>query len=52
MLEVVRDIEWICPNAWLIHGNPVFDGCTLMTRETGVKVCGLCHGYYGLLEIG
>jgi alpha-galactosidase len=32
-------------------GNPVFDGCTLMTRETGVKVCGLCHGHYHYEEI-
>ena len=52
MLDVARDIEKICPNAWLIQsGNPVFDGCTLMTRETGVKVCGLCHGHYHYREI-
>jgi alpha-galactosidase len=52
MLDVARDMELICPNAWLIQsGNPVFDVCTLMTRETGVKVCGLCHGHYGYREI-
>jgi len=52
MLDVARDIERICPDAWLIQsGNPVFEGCTLMTRETGVKVIGLCHGHYGYLEI-
>jgi alpha-galactosidase/6-phospho-beta-glucosidase family protein len=52
MLDVAQDIEKICPNAWLIQsGNPVFDGCTLMTRETGVKVCGLCHGHYHYREI-
>lgn len=52
MLEVARDIEEVCPKAWLIQSaNPVFDGCTLMTRETGVKVCGLCHGHYGVYEI-
>jgi alpha-galactosidase len=52
MLSVARDIEKICPDAWLIQsGNPVFDGCTLMTRETGIKVCGLCHGHYGVYEI-
>src|SRR5262245_48473657 len=52
MLDVARDIEAICPDAWLIQsGNPVYEGCTLMTRETGVKVCGLCHGHYGYLEI-
>ena len=52
MLDVARDIEKICPKAWLIQsGNPVFDGCTMMTRETGVKVIGLCHGHYGYQEI-
>ena len=52
MLDVAQDMEKICPDAWLIQsGNPVFDGCTLMTRETGVKVCGLCHGHYGYREI-
>lgn len=48
MLSVARDIERVCPNAWLVQSsNPVFEGCTLMTRETGVKVIGLCHGFYG-----
>ncbi len=52
MLDVARDMERICPDAWLIQSaNPVFDACTLMTRETGVKVCGLCHGHYGVHEI-
>lgn len=52
MMDVARDIERICPDAWLIQsGNPVFDGCTLMTRETNLKICGLCHGHYGYLEI-
>jgi alpha-galactosidase len=51
-MAVARDMERICPNAWLIQsGNPVFDGCTLMTRETGLKICGLCHGHYGYVEI-
>ena len=52
MLDVARDMEEICPNAWLIQsGNPVFAGCTLMTRETDIKVCGLCHGHYGVYGI-
>jgi len=52
MLAVARDIERLCPDAWLIQsGNPVYQGCTLMTRETGVKVIGLCHGHYGYLRI-
>jgi alpha-galactosidase len=53
MLAVARDVERVCPDAWLIQsGNPVFDGCTLMTREVpGVRVIGLCHGHYGYREI-
>ena len=52
MLDVARDVERICPDAWLVQsGNPVFEGCTLMTRETGVKVVGLCHGHYGYRKI-
>jgi alpha-galactosidase len=51
-LDVARDIERICPEAWLIQsGNPVFEGCSLMHRETKLKILGLCHGHYGYLEI-
>jgi alpha-galactosidase len=52
MLSVARDVERICPDAWLLQsGNPVFEGCTLMTRETGVKAIGLCHGFAGYHKI-
>ena len=52
MLDVARDMERICPDATiLLAGNPVFDGTTLMARETGIKVCGLCHGHYGYRNV-
>lgn len=52
MLDVAKDMEKICPDAWiLLAGNPVFAGTTLVTRETGIKVCGLCHGHYGYRNI-
>jgi alpha-galactosidase len=52
MLNVAHDIERLCPEAWLIQSsNPVFEGCTLMSRETDVKLIGLCHGHYGYKEI-
>lgn len=52
MLDVVRDMEEICPDAWLIQsGNPVKEGCTLMTRESDVKIIGLCHGHYGYRKL-
>lgn len=51
-LEVARDVERICPDAWLIQSaNPVFEGCTLMTRETNANVLGLCHGHYAYRKI-
>ena len=53
MLELANDIKEICPQAWLLQvGNPVFEGCTLMHRAVGIKVVGLCHGHYGIREIG
>ncbi|MBM3212950.1 alpha-glucosidase/alpha-galactosidase, partial [Candidatus Poribacteria bacterium] len=52
MMDVVRDMEEVCPNAWLIQsGNPVKEGCTLMTRESNIKIIGLCHGHYGYRKI-
>lgn len=52
MLDVAHEMEETCPDAWLIQsGNPVYEGCTLMTRETEIKVCGLCHGHYGVYNI-
>lgn len=52
MLTVAQAMEEICPDAWLIQsGNPVYQGCTLMTRRTSIKVCGLCHGHYGVYNI-
>ncbi len=52
MLDVAKDMEKICPDAWILQaGNPVFDGTTLMSRETSIKVCGLCHGHYGYAHV-
>jgi alpha-galactosidase len=53
MLAIARDVERLCPQAWLLQSaNPVFDGCTLMTRETGARIVGLCHGgHHGILEM-
>ena len=51
-LDVAKDMEEICPDAWLIQcANPVFEGCTLLTRETQIRTVGLCHGHYGVLKI-
>jgi len=52
MLDVARDMERLCPNAWLIQaGNPVAAGTTLVTRETSIKMVGICHGHFGYAGI-
>lgn len=51
-LDIARDMENICPDAWLIHtANPLFEICTLSTRETKLKVIGLCHGHFGYRKV-
>ena len=51
-LEVARDMERLCPDAWLIQSaNPLPEGCTLIARETAIRCIGLCHGHYGYLGI-
>ncbi|MBO3800384.1 MAG: alpha-glucosidase/alpha-galactosidase [Candidatus Brockarchaeota archaeon] len=51
-LGVARDIEDLSPEAWLLQlANPVFELTTLISRETKVKVIGLCHGHLGYIEI-
>lgn len=52
LIDVAKDIERICPDALLIQSsNPVFEGCTAITRSTRVKTVGLCHGHYGYRDI-
>jgi alpha-galactosidase len=52
MLDVARDIERICPHAWLIQsGNPVHPGTDLVVRQTSAKIIGLCHGHNGYRNV-
>jgi len=51
-LNLARDVEEICPDAWLLQAaNPVFEGTTLISRETKAKVVGICHGHFSYTEI-
>lgn len=51
-LDIARDMEDICPDAWLIQtANPLFEICSLLTRETKLKVIGLCHGHFGYRKV-
>lgn len=52
MVSVARDMERLCPTAWLVQSsNPVFEGCTIMARQSRTKVVGLCHGFYGYRKL-
>ncbi len=52
MFDIAHDMERICPRAWLIQSsNPVYEGATLINRETSIRMIGLCHGYQGYKEI-
>lgn len=51
-MDIARDIEELAPNAWLIQvSNPVFELTTMISRETKIKVIGLCHGHLGYIEL-
>ena len=44
ILAIARDMERLCPNAWLINfANPVPRLCLAVSRYSQIKVVGLCH---------
>jgi len=44
MFDFARDIEEVCPNAWLLnYTNPMAMITGAMQRYTNVKMVGLCH---------
>ncbi len=44
MRDFARDMEEVCPNAWLLnYTNPMAMITGYMLRYTGVKTVGLCH---------
>ncbi|MCL2083815.1 MAG: alpha-glucosidase/alpha-galactosidase [Oscillospiraceae bacterium] len=55
MADFARDMEEVCPGAWLLnYTNPMSILTGYMLRRTGVKTVGLCHSVQvcagGLLE--
>jgi alpha-galactosidase len=51
-MDVIHDMEELCPDAWYIQSaNPVFDGITLIGRESDINAVGLCHGYRGVYHL-
>ncbi|MGO8870031.1 MAG: hypothetical protein ACLQPH_01270 [Acidimicrobiales bacterium] len=44
LVDVARDMEAVCPDAWLLNiTNPMTCLTRAVCRETSVKVVGLCH---------
>lgn len=47
-LEVLADIERLCPAAWLLnYTNPMSILCLAAARASGANVIGLCHSVQG-----
>jgi len=44
MMGIARDMEEVCPNAWLLnYTNPMAMVTGAIQRETSIKTVGLCH---------
>jgi alpha-galactosidase len=51
LLDVCRDMEELCPDAWLLnYVNPMAINCWALTRATSIKTVGLCHSVQGTAE--
>ncbi len=47
LMEIVRDMEQLCPAAWLInYTNPMVRICDAVLRHSSIRVVGLCHQLY------
>ena len=50
MVDIIRQVEAIAPNAWLInYSNPMTTLTRALQRASTVKTIGLCHELQGLL---
>jgi alpha-galactosidase len=51
MLDIARDMERICPDAWLLNvTNPMTTLTRAVWKETGIRCIGLCHEVIGCLH--
>ena len=47
-IEFCRDMEELCPDAWLFNfTNPMTAVCRAARKVTDIKIVGLCHGIFG-----
>ncbi len=50
-LDVLEDVEQLCPEAWVLnYTNPMSIMCLAAARASSVKVVGLCHSVQGTSE--
>ncbi|MGB7873621.1 MAG: hypothetical protein WBL25_04500 [Anaerolineales bacterium] len=54
LMEIVGDMEEICPDAWLINfTNPMTRICDAVNRYSQIRTVGLCHQIYaGYVFVG
>ena len=54
VMDIFRDIERLCPDAWLLNfTNPMARICTAARRHTRVKTLGICHQLsFGYMMLG
>lgn len=51
LLDVCRDMEELCPEAWLLnYVNPMAMNCWAINRATSIQNVGLCHSVQGTAE--
>jgi alpha-galactosidase len=51
MLEIIRDIEELCPNAVVLnYTNPMALLCAYLQRQTKLQITGLCHSVQGTAD--
>jgi alpha-galactosidase len=49
IVEIVKDVEKICPNAFFInYSNPMSRVCLAIKRAANIKFIGLCHEIHSL----
>jgi alpha-galactosidase len=55
LVDIARDMERLCPNAWLLNlTNPMTALCRSVTKTTSIKTVGLCHevtNFRGMLAL-
>jgi len=50
-LDILRDVEKLCPDAWVLnYTNPMSILCLAAARASDAKVVGLCHGVQGTIH--